>query len=132
MPEPNVRVSVEGGVVQVDVLASGILVEVRDYDVEGVDPETVELRSDERGDKCVRYFVSRDEGGSKPSPAGEDLERFAANSCRNAGALAAMHPDLNPNGLHVLQINQLGCYFLAGGSGYDGRGKRTDEPGRSP
>ena len=64
MPKPNVTVTVEGGVAQVDVFTPGLVVEVRDYDVDGVDEDL--LWTDENGDRCVRYFASgNEEGASK-------------------------------------------------------------------
>jgi hypothetical protein len=64
MSKPNVTVTVEGGVAQVDVFTPGVVVEVRDYDVDGVDEDL--LWTDENGDRCVRYFASgNEEGASK-------------------------------------------------------------------
>ena len=64
MSRPNVTVTVEGGVAQVDVCTPGVVVEVRDYDVDGVDEDL--LWTDENGDRCVRYFFShKDEGTAK-------------------------------------------------------------------
>jgi len=62
MSNPNVTVTVEGGVAQVDVFTPGVIVEVRDYDVDGVDEDL--LWTDESGDRCVRYFASADEEGA--------------------------------------------------------------------
>ncbi len=64
MSKPNVSVTIEGGVAQVDVFTPGIVVEVRDYDVDGVDEEL--LWTDEHGDRCVRYFTSADQEGAQP------------------------------------------------------------------
>ena len=64
MSKPNVTVTVEGGVAQVDVFTPDVVVEVRDYDVDGVDEDL--LWTDENGDRCVRYFASgNEEGASK-------------------------------------------------------------------
>jgi hypothetical protein len=62
MSKPHVTVTVEGGVAQVDVFTPGEVVEVRDYDVDGVDEDL--LWTDESGDRCVRYFVPGDEEGA--------------------------------------------------------------------
>jgi len=62
MSKPNVTVTVESGVAQVDVFMPGVVVEVRDYDVDGVDEDL--LWTDENGDQCVRYFASGDEEGA--------------------------------------------------------------------
>jgi len=59
MRKPDVMVTVEGGVAHVDVLKPGIVVEVRDYDVDGVDES--ELWTDENADRCVRYFEGKQE-----------------------------------------------------------------------
>lgn len=48
-------VVVEGGVADVTVQTPGLVIEVRDYDVDGVEHEL--LWTDESGDRCVRYFV---------------------------------------------------------------------------
>lgn len=58
MSRLDVHVTVEGGVATVTVNRPDITVEVRDYDVEGSDDEL--LWTDENGDRCVRYFVTRD------------------------------------------------------------------------
>ena len=56
----DVIVTVLGGVAHVEVLKPGVVVEVRDHDVEGFD-EDHELWTDEHGDRCVRYFVEFEE-----------------------------------------------------------------------
>ena len=61
MNPPDVRVAVEGGVADVQVNKPGVTVEVRDYDVDGVDDGL--LWTDENGDRCVRYFVPGDDEG---------------------------------------------------------------------
>lgn len=53
----DVMVTVEGGVAQVNVLTSGVLVEVRDFDVEGADEDAAFLWINEAGDRCWRFFV---------------------------------------------------------------------------
>ena len=52
---PDVLVTVEGGVAMVNVLTINILVEVRDFDIDGVDNDS--LWEDEEGNMCRRYFV---------------------------------------------------------------------------
>jgi hypothetical protein len=54
MPMPNVLVCVTGGVVDVEVLTEDIVVEVRDYDIDGSEEN---LLTDEKGQECTRYFV---------------------------------------------------------------------------
>jgi hypothetical protein len=61
MRKPDVVVTVEGGVAQVDVLKPGIVVEVRDFDVEGADENDENLWTNEEGDRCWRYFVEKDD-----------------------------------------------------------------------
>ena len=64
MSQPNAIVVIEGGVADVTVHTPGFVIEVRDYDVDGVDDEL--LWRDEHGDRCVRYFASADdEGGGR-------------------------------------------------------------------
>ncbi|MCK4342372.1 MAG: hypothetical protein KAY37_11695 [Phycisphaerae bacterium] len=58
MNPPDVNVTVEGGVADVQVNKPGVTVEVRDYDVDGVDDD--QLWTDENGDRCVRYLVTHD------------------------------------------------------------------------
>ena len=66
MRKPDVMVTVEGGVAQVDVFKPGIVVEVRDFDVEGADATDKNLWTNEEGDRCWRYFV----GEEQPPPTG--------------------------------------------------------------
>ena len=61
MNPPDVQVTVEGGVADVQVNKPGVTVEVRDYDVDGVDDGL--LWTDQNGDCCVRYFVPGDDEG---------------------------------------------------------------------
>ena len=60
MNAPDVRVTVEGGVADVQVNKPGVTVEVRDYDVDGIDDDHELLWTDENGDRCVRYLVTHD------------------------------------------------------------------------
>jgi hypothetical protein len=60
MRKPDVMVTVEGGVAQVDVLKPSIVVEVRDFDVEGADESDERLWTNEEGERCWRYFVEKD------------------------------------------------------------------------
>ena len=63
MNPPDVHVTVEGGVANVDVRTPNVIVEVRDYDVDGVDDDL--LWTDENGDRCVRYFEAHE--GEQPA-----------------------------------------------------------------
>ncbi len=65
MNQPDVLVVVQGGVADVEVRTPNIVVEVRDYDVDGVDDEL--LGTDENWDQCVRYFQTC-EGESPAEP----------------------------------------------------------------
>ncbi len=58
MRKPDVMVTVEGGVASVDVLTPGLIVEVRDFDVEGAGDDEELLWTNEEGDRCWRYFVN--------------------------------------------------------------------------
>ena len=60
MNPPDVQVTVEGGVADVQVNKPGVTVEVRDYDVEGIDDDHELLWTDQNGDRCVRYLVTHD------------------------------------------------------------------------
>lgn len=68
MRKPDVMVTVEGGVAQVDVYKPGILVEVRDFDVEDVDEGDEFIWTNEEGDKCRRYFVDGNDPDAPPGP----------------------------------------------------------------
>ena len=61
MSQPDVLATVEGGVAQVDVVRPGIVVEVRDFDTEGVHEDHDPLWTNEQGHRCVRYFVTHDD-----------------------------------------------------------------------
>jgi len=60
MNPPDVNVTVEGGVADVQVNKLGLTVEVRDYDVDGIDDDHELLWTDQNGDRCVRYLVPHD------------------------------------------------------------------------
>ena len=60
MNPPDVNVTVEGGVADVQVNKPGVTVEVRDYDVDGIDNDHELLWTDQNGDRCVRYLVTHD------------------------------------------------------------------------
>ncbi len=55
MTPPDACVTITSGVADVSVDTPGIVIEVRDYDVDGVEDEL--LWTDER---CVRYFAEHD------------------------------------------------------------------------
>jgi hypothetical protein len=61
MSEPDVLVKVEGGVADVTIIKPNIVVEVRDFDVEGAAEDDEFMWTDENGDLCWRYFVESDE-----------------------------------------------------------------------
>ena len=60
MRKPDVMVTVEGGVAQVDVFKPGIVVEVRDFDVDGADEDDEFIWTNEEGDRCWRYVIEKD------------------------------------------------------------------------
>ena len=59
MNEADVLVTVLGGVADVKVRTPGVVIEVRDYDVDGVEDDL--LWMDENGDRCVQYFAEHDQ-----------------------------------------------------------------------
>jgi hypothetical protein len=61
MSQPDVLVTVEGGVADVQVFKPGLVIEVRDFDTEGVPEDDEMLWTNEQGDRCVRYFVTHDD-----------------------------------------------------------------------
>jgi hypothetical protein len=58
MSQPHAIVVVEGDVADVTIHTPGIVIEVRDCDVDGTEEEL--LWMDENGDRCVRYFAEHD------------------------------------------------------------------------
>ncbi len=58
MTPSDACVTITSGVADVSVDSPGIVIEVRDYDVDGVEDEL--LWTDERGERCVRYFAEHD------------------------------------------------------------------------
>jgi len=58
--KPDVQVTVEGGIARVLIHRPGLVVEVRDYDVDCVVNEG-DLWTDEEGNRCVRYFETGDD-----------------------------------------------------------------------
>ena len=60
MNSPDVHVTVQGGVADVQVNNPNITVEVRDYGVDGVVDDHEMLWTDENGDRCVSYLVTHD------------------------------------------------------------------------
>jgi len=58
MNESDVLVTVEGGIADVTVQKPGLIVEVRDYDLDGIDDGNHLLWTDENGDRCVRYVLT--------------------------------------------------------------------------
>jgi hypothetical protein len=61
MSKPDVMVKVEGGVAEVTVNKPQLVVEVRDFDVDGADPDGEFMWTDENGDRCWRYFVQMEQ-----------------------------------------------------------------------
>ena len=64
MNPPDVNVTVEGGVADVQVNKPGVTVEVRDYDVDGIEDDHELLWTDQNGDRCARYLVTHDNESS--------------------------------------------------------------------
>lgn len=58
MRKPDVMVTVEGGVASVDILTPGLVVEVRDFDIDNAGEDEKFLWTNEEGDRCRRYFVN--------------------------------------------------------------------------
>ena len=73
MNPPDVQVTVEGGVADVQVNKPGVTVEVRDYDVDGIDDDHELLWTDQNGDRCVRYLVTH--GVATPSDPQKAVEQ---------------------------------------------------------
>ena len=73
MNPPEVNVTVEGGVADVQVNKQNVTVEVRDYDVEGIDDDHELLWTDQNGDRCMRYLVTHE--AEAPSDQQEAVEQ---------------------------------------------------------
>ena len=71
MNPPDVQVTVEGGVADVQVNRPGITVEVRDYDVATEDDDHELIWTDENGDRCMRYVAVPDESPACEQPPTE-------------------------------------------------------------
>ena len=73
MRKSDAMVTIEGGVAQVDVFTPGVLVEVRDFDVEGAEEDAAFLWINEAGNRCWRFFVGEEAGGqSLPSTTNQE------------------------------------------------------------
>jgi hypothetical protein len=59
MNPPDALVTIKGGVAEVTVRSPGFVIEVRDYDVDGVEDDR--LWTDEHGDRCVRYLAEHEQ-----------------------------------------------------------------------
>ena len=62
----------------------------------------------------------------------DDLKRFDEDLRSHAAVAAEAYPDPKPDGLHVLQINNIDFFFYADGSGYDGWGWRLSDKPQTP
>ena len=122
MPKPNVRVVLDKKEAVVEVLAAGIVAEVRNYAAKPKKGDASKLWTDEKGRACVRYFVSKKGEGRPPDAVAEHLERFAGDLARWSGIEARLALDPVPDGLHVLTIGKADYYFRADNGGYDGWG----------
>lgn len=78
-----------------------------------------------RVERVASVVLGREMSGVTHLKVG-DLERFAEDLATHAGVKARFEPDPSTDGLHVLNVNDADFYFLAGGGGYDGCGKRLD------
>ena len=123
MHRPSARVMVSADKVIVDSLAPDITVEVRDYNVAHFAEDDRRLWTDEKGRRCIQYFVETPSEAAERPPVSHDLERFVEDLRCHAGIPASFKPDDSGDGLHVLTINNADFYFNAYGSGYDGWGK---------
>jgi ribosomal protein L6P/L9E len=80
MNPPDVQVTVEGGVADVQVNRPGITVEVRDYDVDAEDDDHELVWTDENGDRCMHYFAVLDETTACEQPPAEQPTTSALGS----------------------------------------------------
>ncbi len=124
--EPDVLVTVDGGVASVNVNRAYLVAEVRDYDVGRTTEDHPNLWTDENGRRCTREYVTGDENESIASRLGKDLERFAAGLREIANVKATVDLSPHPGGQHVLQVEGVDYYFNANGTGYDGWGRAVN------
>lgn len=69
---------------------------------------------------------TRERTPRRPGTTAKTLQRFAADLRKHAGVKATAHIDRKPDGMHVLQINDVDFFFYADGSGYDGWGQSLE------
>lgn len=119
MPQPIARITVHQGIADVDVLRSGVSIEVRDYDVEPLDEADDRIWTDEQGRRCIRYFLGAGGALTTKSPTAADLERFVNDLNDHGGVNAVFQPDESAEGLHVVTINRADYYFNSGDGGDD-------------
>ena len=127
MPQLIARITVDQGIADVDVLRSGMSIEVRDYDVEPLDEADERIWKDEQGRRCIRYFLGADGALTTKSPTAADLERFVEDLNGHAGVKVVFQPDESVEGLHVVTINRVDYYFNSNDGGYDGWGRQFGE-----
>lgn len=120
---PNVLVSIDGGVASVNVNRNNLVAEVRDYDVGRTAENHPHLWTDENGRCCARQYVTGDEDESIAARSGNDLGRFVADLKDIADVKAKVNFSPHQDGLHVLQVDDVDFYFNANGTGYDGWGR---------
>lgn len=123
MPKPNVLVTVDQNEIDVDVLTSKTVVEVRNYDRTAAGKDADDHWVDQRGRPCRRYLVSYGLTESAPAAFARDLARFAEDLQEHTGLAATVESGRTSDDLHVLTVNGMDFYFYADGAGYDGWGK---------
>lgn len=70
--KPDVLVVVEGGLARVSVLTPGLRVELRDYDIDGAEPDY--LHRDAYGDDCAAYVEQFGESDCEYQPLNPPAE----------------------------------------------------------
>ena len=124
MHSPSARVTIEGGIADVEVYRENVVIEVRDYDIQAHGGNGRDLWTDRSGRKCSRYFVPSDGRRTLATDCATELEKFASDLGSLPKMSVSFERDKAPDGLHVLSINGVDFYFSADGAGYDGWGKR--------
>ena len=120
MTRPSVLITNERGIAEARVYRPGLVVEIRDYDIEGQSVKRERLWKDENGRPCIRTFVQCPDHAK----SGDDLERFVDDLHSHTGIKATFERSPYPDGLHVLRVKGVDFYFGMDGK-YDGWGRKV-------
>jgi len=126
---PDAVVTVKRGTASVDVRRKDLVVEVRDYDVEGTNNAHPSYWIDENDVPCTRTYVNAPDSESIQELVGRHLERFADDLQYYTNLKTSVDLTDDVDLMHVVQIQGVDFYFYANGTGYDGWGRAMPSPG---